>query len=66
MSTKIRRLEYIPASDYLTVWFEESGDEPFSPEEFMPDSKTRIVLDTIRELMGSITDISNYVITGEV
>jgi len=45
-NSKIRKIEYLPDSRDLTVWFEGS-DEPFSPSEFDVNSYTRMALNNL-------------------
>jgi hypothetical protein len=57
--TKVTKIEYLPETDDLTIWFDRS-DEPFGLREFAQGSETRIALETaIYHLSNAVYSIEN-------
>lgn len=60
-SRKITKPEYRPDLDDLTVWFEDTGTEPFSEREFREGSLTRLLFEGLRHTLsmncGVIADV---------
>lgn len=61
----IKKIEYLPDEDDLTVWFKGS-DEPFSPKEFISDSGTGYYLDLLwDELTNIFAELENQGVFNE-